>query len=46
MVSCGAYSSTLKMEVIYFNETLIDFQKIALRYIPEDRTLGKEKHFA
>jgi hypothetical protein len=38
-VSCLAYSSTLKMEVTYSFETSVDFQRIARRYIQEDKTL-------
>jgi hypothetical protein len=30
---------TLKMELICFSETPVDFQRNALRYIPEDSTL-------
>jgi hypothetical protein len=41
MVSCLAYSSTLKMEATYCSETLNDFQRSAQHYIPEDRTLHK-----
>jgi hypothetical protein len=37
--SCLAYSSTLKMEPTYSSETLVDFQRAARRYVPEDRTL-------
>jgi hypothetical protein len=39
LVSCLAYSSTLMMEATCFPETSTDFQRITLRYIPEDRTL-------
>jgi hypothetical protein len=38
LVSCSAYSSTLKTEAIYSSETLVDFQRTTRRYIPEDRT--------
>jgi hypothetical protein len=38
LVSCSAYSSTLKMEVACSTETLIDFEWITRRYIPEDIT--------
>jgi hypothetical protein len=36
LVSCLAYSSTLKMEVICSSETSVDFQRITWRYIPEE----------
>jgi hypothetical protein len=36
LVSCSAYSSTLKMEAICSSEATVDFQR---RYIPEDSTL-------
>jgi hypothetical protein len=39
LVSCLAYSSTLKMEAICSSETSVDFQRTTWRYIPEDRTL-------
>jgi hypothetical protein len=39
MVSFSAYSSTLKMESICCSETLVDFQRIARRYILEVSTL-------
>jgi hypothetical protein len=39
LVSCSVYSSNLKMEVTCSSETLVDFQRTAGRYIPEDRTL-------
>jgi hypothetical protein len=38
LVSCMAYSSTLKMEVTFLRN-VIDFQWTIWRYIPEDRTL-------
>jgi hypothetical protein len=38
IVSCFAYSSTLKMNAIYSSRTSVGFQLIALRYIPEDGT--------
>jgi hypothetical protein len=34
-----AYSPALKMEVTYFSETSVDFHRITLCYIPEDRAL-------
>jgi hypothetical protein len=39
MVSCSAYSSTLKMEAIISSETLVDTQRTTRRYITEDGTL-------
>jgi hypothetical protein len=39
LVSCVAYSLTLKMEAIYFSEMVVDFHHITQHYIPEDRTL-------
>jgi hypothetical protein len=33
LVSCSAYSSTLKMEVICYSETSVDFQRTTQRYI-------------
>jgi hypothetical protein len=39
LVSCPAYFSTLKMEVICSSETSVDFQRTTRRYIPEDSTL-------
>jgi hypothetical protein len=46
LVSCLAYSQTLKMEATYSSEELIDsseeliaFQQTTPRYISEDRTL-------
>jgi hypothetical protein len=42
LVSCAAYSSTLKMEAICSSETS-DFQQTTRLYIPEDRTLQKTK---
>jgi hypothetical protein len=38
LVSCSAYSSTLKMEVLCSSETLDDFQRTTRSYIPEDST--------
>jgi hypothetical protein len=31
-----SYSSTLKMEVTYCSETLVNFQRTTHRYIPDD----------
>jgi hypothetical protein len=39
LVSCLAYSSTLKMEATCSSETSIDFRRTTRRYIPEDGTL-------
>jgi hypothetical protein len=39
LVSCLAYSSTLKMEATCSSETSVNFQHITCRYIPEDTTL-------
>jgi hypothetical protein len=37
LVSCSTYSSTLKMEEIYWSETSVDFHQTTRRYIPENR---------
>jgi hypothetical protein len=39
LISCLAYSLTLKKEAICVSETLLDFQWTTRRYIPEHRTL-------
>jgi hypothetical protein len=39
LVSCLAYSSTLKMEATCSSETSADFQRTTRRYISEDRTV-------
>jgi hypothetical protein len=39
LLSCSAYSTTLKMEAACSTETLLDFQQTTRRYIPEDRTI-------
>jgi hypothetical protein len=39
LVSCSAYSSTLKMEAICSSDTSVDFQRTTCSYIPEDNTL-------
>jgi hypothetical protein len=39
LVSCLAYSSTLKMETTCSSETSVDFHRTTLRYIPKHRTL-------
>jgi hypothetical protein len=33
LVSCLAYSSTLKMEATYYSETYVDFQRATQRYV-------------
>jgi hypothetical protein len=43
LVSCLAYSSTLKIEAIYSYETLVEFQRDTWRYIPEDITLHNHR---
>jgi hypothetical protein len=44
LVSCSAYSSTLKIEAIYSSETSVDFQLTTWRSIPEDSTFYHEKY--
>jgi hypothetical protein len=39
LVSCMAYSLTLKMEAIHSSEMLLEFHWITWRYISEDRIL-------
>jgi hypothetical protein len=39
LVSCMAYTSTLKMEVTFFSKTWADFQWTTQHYIPEERTV-------
>jgi hypothetical protein len=39
LVSCLAYSSTLKIEAIYSSEISADFRRATSHYIPEDKTL-------
>jgi hypothetical protein len=41
LVSCVAYSSTLKMEETCSSERALGFQRTTWRYIPEDKTLCK-----
>jgi hypothetical protein len=36
---CLVHSSTLKMEVIFYSETSVDFQRTTWRYIPEGTAL-------
>jgi hypothetical protein len=43
LVSCSAYSSTLKMEAIWSSETSVDFQRTTQRYIPEHSTLHNRR---
>jgi hypothetical protein len=43
LVSCSAYSSTLKVEAMYSSEAAIDFQRTTWRYIPEDSTLHNHR---
>jgi hypothetical protein len=37
-VSCSTYSSTLKMEAIFFSQTSVEFQRTTRHCTPEDRT--------
>jgi hypothetical protein len=39
LVSCSAYSVTLKIEAVYSSETSVDCQQTTRRYIPEDSRL-------
>jgi hypothetical protein len=41
LVSCSAYSSTLKMEAICCSETSVYFQRTTRRHAPGDSTLHK-----
>jgi hypothetical protein len=43
LVSCTAYSSTLKIEETCSSETSVHFQQTTRRYIPEDRILHKHR---
>jgi hypothetical protein len=43
LVSCSAYSSTLKMEAIFSFETSVDFQRTTQRYIPGGSTLHNHR---
>jgi hypothetical protein len=43
VVSCSAYSSTLKMEGTRSFETSVDFQRITWRYTPENRALHNHR---
>jgi hypothetical protein len=44
LVSCLAYSSTLKVELTFPSETSVDIQRTTWRYIPEVRTLHNRRH--
>jgi hypothetical protein len=43
LLSCSAYSSTMKMEAMCSSETSVDFQRAIRRYIPKDRTLHNHR---
>jgi hypothetical protein len=43
LVSCLAYSWTLKTEATYFSETPVDSQQSTRRYIPKRRTLHNQR---
>jgi hypothetical protein len=43
LVSCSAYSSTLKLEAIYSSESSVDFQRTTRRYMPADGTLPNQR---
>jgi hypothetical protein len=45
LVSCLAYSWTLKTEATCSSETLVDFQRTTRRCIPEDRTLQNVRRY-
>jgi hypothetical protein len=38
LISCLAYSSTMKMEETFSSETLVDFQRTTGHYVLEGRT--------
>jgi hypothetical protein len=44
LVSCLAYSSTLKMEATCSSETSVGFQRITRRYVSADRTLETRRN--
>jgi hypothetical protein len=44
LVSCSAYSWTLKMEAICCPETSVDTQRTTPRYIPLDSTLHNHRY--
>jgi hypothetical protein len=43
LVSCSAYSTTMKMEAACSTETSLNFQQTTRRYIPEDRILHNHR---
>jgi hypothetical protein len=43
LVSCSAYSSTLKMEAICTSDTSVDFQRTTRHCIPEDSTVHNHR---
>jgi hypothetical protein len=43
IISCLAYSSTLKMEAVCSSETSVDLHWTTRRYIPKDTTLHKHR---
>jgi hypothetical protein len=43
LVSCLAYSSTLKMEAILSSETSVEFYQTARRYASKDRSLHSHR---
>jgi hypothetical protein len=43
LVSCLAYSSTLKMEAVCSSETSADFQRTTLNHIPVDKILHNHR---
>jgi hypothetical protein len=45
LVSFEAFSSTLKMEAICSSEMLVDFQRLTLRYIREERNIRGKIYF-
>jgi hypothetical protein len=44
LVSCLAYSLTLKMEVICSSETSVDFQQMTQHHMSEDRSSHHERN--
>jgi hypothetical protein len=40
LISCLAYSLTLKMEVTHSSEVSAEYQRTTRHYIPEDRALN------
>jgi hypothetical protein len=43
LVSCSAYSSTLKMEAIFSSETSAETRRTTRRHIPEDDSLHNHR---